>query len=221
MPAGNLSSAIARVLGLRAARPDAPVLVGLDGAVAAGKSTAAAQVAAELKARGLSVAVISADGFLLSAGRLRELGLAGRKGFPESFDRAAMVAFLTAVRAGRAPGAPRYSHAAYDVSTDETQSSAGDVVIFEGVNVLGADLADLYDLRVYLDVPEDVAKGRFLQRFVATPFTAVRASALAPWKPADGDPAAWGEAVWAAINGANLREHIGRGRARADLVISG
>lgn len=218
--ADSLSSVTARIVALHAAEPGRPVLVGLDGAVAAGKSTAAAQIAADLQMHGLGVAVVAADGFLLSAARLRELGLTGRKGFPESFDRAAMAAFLAAVRAGEAPDAPRYSHAAYDVSAEETQSSPGAVVIFEGVNVLGADLADLYDLSAYLDVAEDVAKARFLKRFVTTPFTPVRATALAPWKPSDGDPAAWGEAVWAAINGPNLREFISTGKARADVVIT-
>ena len=215
-----LSSVVERVLALRAVNPGRPVLVGLDGAVAAGKSTAAARVAEDLRNRGLDVAVVSADGFLLSAARLRELGLIGRKGFPESFDRAAMAAFLRAVRAGAAPDAPRYSHDAYDISTSETQGSAGAVVIFEGVNVLGPDLADLYDLRVYLDVAEDVARLRFLKRFVATPFTPVRSQALAPWRPQDGDPARWGEAVWAAINAVNGRDFIASGKARADVVVS-
>lgn len=214
-----LSTVVEQVLALHAAHPDRPVLVGLDGAVAAGKSTAAAQVAANLQMHGLGVAVVSADGFLLSAERLRAAGLMARKGFPESFDRPAMAAFLAAVRAGEAPDAPRYSHAEYDVSPDETQSSAGAVVIFEGVNVLGDDLSASYDLRVYLDVAEDVARTRFLKRFVATPFSPLRAGALAPWKPGDGDPAAWGEAVWAAINGPNLREHIAANRARADLTV--
>jgi len=219
--AKTLSSVTERIAALQVARRDGPVLVGLDGAVAAGKSTAAALIAADLRNRGLDVAVVSADGFLLSAARLRDLGLVGRKGFPESFDRAAMAAFLRAVRAGSAPDAPRYSHDAYDVSANETQGSAGAVVIFEGVNVLGADLAGLYDLRVYLDAPEDVAKARFLKRFVATPFLPLRTAALDAWKPKDGDAAAWGEAVWAAINGPNLREHISGGRDRADLVVSG
>ncbi len=214
-----LSSATEQVMALHAAHPDRPVLVGLDGAVAAGKSTAAAQIAADVAMRGLGAAVVSADGFLLSATDLRTRALTHRKGFPESFDRAAMAAFLAAVREGEAPDAPRYSHSDYDVSTEETQSSAGAVVIFEGVNVLGADLAALYDLRVYLEVAEDVAKARFLKRFIATPFTPLRSAALAPWKPADGDPAAWGEAVWAAINGPNLREWISGGKARADLVV--
>lgn len=219
MDTTSLSSVVERALALHAAHSDRPVLIGLDGAVAAGKSTAAARIAADLQIHGLGVAVVSADGFLLSAAALRTSGLTHRKGFPESFDRAAMAAFLTAVRDGEAPDAPRYSHAAYDVSSEETQNSAGAVVIFEGVNTLGTDLTDFYDLRVYLDVAEDLAKARFLKRFITTPFTPLRGAALAPWKPEDGDPTAWGEAVWAAINGPNLRENIAAGRTRADLVV--
>lgn len=215
----TLSAVTDAILALHAAHPDRPVLVGLDGAVAAGKTTAAGTIAGALQMHGLGVAVVAADGFLLRADDLRARGLMTRKGFPESFDREAMRAFLAGVKAGQAPDAPRYSHAEYDVSATETQGSAGAVAIFEGVNVLGPDLAPLYDLRVYLDVPEDVARGRFLKRFAATPFGPVRAAALAPWKPADGDPNAWGEAVWAAINGPNLREFICGGKARADLVV--
>lgn len=219
MQTQSLSPVTARVLALHGAAPGRPLLVGLDGPVAAGKSTAAARLAADLQMAGLGVAVIAADGFLLSAEQLRGAGLTARKGFPESFARTAMATFLSRVRAGQRPEAPRYDHAAYDVSAEQPQSSAGAVVVFEGVNVLGADLAGLYDLRVYLDVPEDEARARFLRRFSATPFTPVRAAALSAWKPADGDVAAWGEAVWAAINGPNLREFISTGRERADLVV--
>lgn len=215
-----LTAVTARIAALRDAAPGRPVLVGLDGSVAAGKSTAAAHIASALRAHGLTTAVVSADGFLRTADQLRADGLAARKGFPESFDRDAMRAFLTAAQAGLSPTAPRYSHADYDISQTETQSAAGDVLLFEGVNVLGADLAPLYDLRLYLDTPEAIARGRFLDRFAATPFMPVRVDALAPWRPADGDPTRWGEAVWAAINEMNLRKHISAGRDRADMLIS-
>ena len=214
----NLSPVLDRILALHGAAPDRPVLVGIDGWVAAGKSTFASALAGELQMRGIGVAVVAADGFLLPAAALREAGLTARKGFPESFDRAAMTAFLQGVKAGDAPDAPRYSHSDYDVSPTEVQGSAGAVVLFEGVNALSPDLAPLYDLRVYLDVAEEIAKARFLKRFAATPFTPVRAAALAPWRPKDGDPARWGEAVWAAINAVNGREHIAGGKSRADIA---
>lgn len=197
---------------------DRPLIVALDGPVAAGKSTLARALAQLLQERGIPTAVISADGFLWPLAKLEADGLIERKGFPESFNRVAMADFLTRLRNGDAPVAPAYAHDLYDVSPTARQPTAGAAaVIFEGVNVLGADLSPLYDLRLYLDAGH--AGAWFVDRFVSTPFTERRAAALARWKPADGDPADWARAVWSAVNGPNLSRHIAWGRERADLVL--
>lgn len=197
-----------------------PVLVGLDGPVAVGKSTFARALAEALAGRGLPTAVVAADGFLWPAAHLQARDLMQTKGFPETFDRLAMVRFLRGVRAGHAPGAPSYAHAAYDVSPTELQATEGAaVVLFEGVNVLGEDLASLYDLAVFLDAEPADVEAWFLARFAATPFGPARAAALAPLRPADGDPAAWGRAVWASVNAPNWTQHIAPGRRRADVVV--
>jgi type I pantothenate kinase len=215
-----LDALAARVVDLSAATTDRPVLVGLDGAVAVGKSTLARVLAELLEARGIPTAVISADGFLLPGAELRARALNARKGFPESFDRVAQAAFLVALRNGERPAAPRYSHLTYDVSNDDPQTTDGAaVVIVEGVNVLGADLAPLYDLRLYLDAEVSDIESWFLARLLATPFSASRSEALAQWRPASGDRTDWGRAVWAAVNAPNLEQHIASGRARADLVL--
>jgi type I pantothenate kinase len=197
-----------------------PVLVGLDGPVAVGKSTFARALAEALRGRGLTVAVVGADGFQWPAATLEALGLMRRKGIPAAFDREAMAAFLAGVRAGAQRSAPSYAHAAYDVSQQVRQPTEGAaVVIFEGVNVLAEDLRPLYDLALYLDADPADVEAWFLDRFAATPFGEARAAALAPWRPDDGDPVAWGRAVWAAVNAPNWREHIAGGRGRADLVV--
>ncbi len=77
------------------------IVVGLTGGVAAGKSTLAAALAEQLGAQGLVVDTVSTDGFLRSNADLDAAGLASRKGFPESYDKAAMAAALQAVRSGR------------------------------------------------------------------------------------------------------------------------
>lgn len=207
-----------RVASLSGARR--PVIVALDGPVAVGKSTLARALAENLARRGLATTVVGADGFLLSNAELDARGLGDRKGSPESFDRPAMAGFLAAARDGAQPSAPAYDHAAYDASDERRQDTGGAaVVIFEGVNVLGADLAPMYDLRLYLDAAPEHVEAWFLGRFAATPFSPVRARALSPWRPVDGDPFAWGRAVWAAVNGPNWRRHIGGGRGRADIVL--
>ena len=214
---GHLAGRIAR---LARGRTAAPVIVALDGPVAVGKTSLAANLADALRRRDLSTTVVGADGFLLPLVRLDAAGLIPRKGFPESFDRAAMAAFLSSLRRGEARAAPAYAHDLYDVSPDRQVSTAGAaVVVLEGVNVLQPDLAQLYDLRLYLDADPALVRAWFIQRFGETAFTPERTRALAPWRPADGRLDAWAAAVWNAINAPNLERHISAGRARADVIL--
>jgi pantothenate kinase len=76
------------------------VLVGIVGPPAAGKSTLAAALAAAVTAR-LSVpaAEVPMDGFHLANAELERLGLADRKGAPETFDAAGFVHLLRRLRA--------------------------------------------------------------------------------------------------------------------------
>jgi type I pantothenate kinase len=211
-----------RLLGVITARlrADRPIIVALDGSVAAGKSTLAQSLATGLREAGVAATVISADGFLLPLARMNAERAVGRKGFPDSFDRSGMAAFLKSVKAGAAPDAPAYDHAHYDVSPDVRQTTLGAaVVIFEGVNVLGSDLADLYDLSIYLDADERDLERWFVRRFVGAPFNPPRTLALAPWRPVNGDPADWAAAVWSAVNLPNLVYNIASGREHADVVI--
>ena len=77
-----------------------PLIVGIGGGVAVGKSTAAAAVS-ELFDPG-RVVVVATDGFLQPNAVLEAQGILHRKGFPESYDVAAVEAFLDAVRRARA-----------------------------------------------------------------------------------------------------------------------
>src|SRR5579883_1073676 len=81
--------------------PRSPFLLGVTGAVAAGKSTLAAQLA-ELLAPEASVEIVSTDGFLLTNAVLERRGLLNRKGFPESYDTGSLRAALAGIRRGPA-----------------------------------------------------------------------------------------------------------------------
>jgi len=211
----SLGETVASLVGRAGLRP---LIVALDGPVAAGKSTLARALKATLDQRGLSTAVVAADGFLHGLAKLEADGLMASKGFPESFNRPAMITFLERIRRGEMPTAPVYAHDLYDISPSLRQPTDGArVVIFEGVNVLQPDLVPIYDLRIFLDAGN--ARDVFIGRFASTPFTPQRAKALAPWKPEDGDISAWAAAVWSAINGRNLVQHIAAGRDRADVVL--
>jgi pantothenate kinase len=82
-------------------------VLGICGAPGAGKSTLAARLAAQV---GESAVVVPMDGFHLHDDELARLGLADRKGAPETFDVAGYTALLVRVRAdsGRTVYAPEF-----------------------------------------------------------------------------------------------------------------
>ena len=83
------------------ARP-VPFVIGVAGSVADGKSTTSRVLQALLAAWPLHpvVELVTTDGFLFPNAVLEERGLMDRKGFPESYDRAALLDFVSRVKAG-------------------------------------------------------------------------------------------------------------------------
>ncbi len=117
-----------------------PYVIAVAGSVAVGKSTFA-RVLKALLARWPDhprVSLVTTDGFLYPNAELEKRGLMGKKGFPESYDRRRMLAFLSELKAGADRVlAPVYSHEAYDIVDDAGQIvESPDVLIFEGLNVL-------------------------------------------------------------------------------------
>ena len=120
--------------------PGTPLIVGLCGTQASGKSTAFAQVAEHFSAKGLKVGVLSFDDLYL--GRTVRAGLAEQvhplfatRGPPGTHDTAIGIATLDAVKAGRSVMLPRF-----DKRADEPLSSREwplldgpcDLLLFEG-----------------------------------------------------------------------------------------
>ena len=203
-----------------------PVIVGIAGSVAAGKSTTALALATLLRtgSDALSVEIVSTDGFLFSNAELEERHLALRKGFPDSFDDALLIAFLDGVRSGvPEKRVPVYDHRTYDLVAGAYQVVASsDIVLLEGINALAEPAAAYLDVAMYLDA--DVAD---LRRWFVTRLMGLAASAVddpgsfyARWAglPPDQLEALAG-AAWDHINAVNLSEHIAPTRDRADVVL--
>jgi type I pantothenate kinase len=174
--------------------------------------------------------LVTTDSFLHPNAVLEQRGLSDRKGFPESYDRRALLRFVQQVRAG-APEvtAPVYSHLAYDILPGQRQSvRRPDVLILEGINVLQSSppgalaLADYFDFSVYVDAHSADIRRWFLSRLHAlreTAFTDPQSPFRRLTQVSTAEVDTFGTRVWTTINEVNLIENIQPTRARATLVL--
>jgi len=172
----------------------------------AGKSTLAAAVVAEL---GQGARVVPMDGFHYDDAVLTARGLRARKGAPETFDARGFLHLMGRLRTGEEVAIPVFNRSM------ELSRAAADVVmptdrflIVEG-NYLLLDedpwraLAPLFDLTVFLDVPEAELDRRLVDR----------------WHHHGRDPV---EARhWIDTNDMPNVRRVTRGSRKADVVISG
>ena len=195
-----------------------PVVIGIAGPVAVGKTTLAAALQ-----HATNGSTRSTDGFLFSNRHLEALGILDRKGFPESYDAQSLVSFLRAVHARPSiVGLNRYSHETFDIEPDPEPFLTADVVIVEGVNALQSAYRPHLGITVYLDADEQDVIGWYTERFCALTQQAretghgfyCRFAALSADKLTD-----MARAVWDAINAPNLHQHIKPTRDHADWVI--
>lgn len=213
-----------------------PFIIGLAGSVAVGKSTTA-RVLQALLARWPShpsVALVTTDGFLFPNVVLESRGLMQRKGFPESYDRMALVRFLADVKAGYPEvHAPVYSHQRYDIVPGATQTVRHpDVVIVEGLNVLQAPppgyaenqlfASDFFDYSIYVDAEERNIESWYVERFLRlrdTVFQDPQSYFHRYARLTEAEARATAADIWARINAVNLRENIAPTRFRAHLIL--
>ena len=231
----GLRLATSEFLGERPTR--VPFVVGVAGSVAVGKSTTS-RILKELMSRWPHtprVALVTTDGFLHSNAELERRGLLERKGFPESYDRRALLRFIAAVKSGMpVVEAPQYSHLTYDVLPGTVRVRRPDVLIVEGLNVLqppspGPDgsgpgaISDYFDFSVYVDAPVEEIREWYVERFLRLRETAFadpksyfhRYAALS-----DEEARATATAIWRRINEPNLVDNVIPTRERATLVLT-
>ncbi len=181
------------------------------------------------------VELVTTDGFLFPNAVLKAEGLMERKGFPESYDVSALLAFLTDIKAGNGRVlAPVYSHLTYDIVPGETLViDRPDILILEGLNVLQPrDLpkdgkavpfvSDFFDFAIYLDADEEALRSWYIERFMRlkeTRFRDPRSYFHAYANLDDSEAERVAEGLWERINLVNLRENILPTRPRADLIL--
>ena len=207
-----------------------PFVIGIAGSVAVGKSTTA-RILRTLLARWPDhprVDLVTTDGFLYPRAELMRRGIMHRKGFPESYDRRALLRFVTEVKSGaERVAAPVYSHLAYDILPGQEQVvQQPDILIVEGLNVLQPGprlmVSDLFDFSIYVDAHTDDIQRWYVERFLELRHTAFAdpASHFHHFAGLPDDEArAEARHLWHSINEPNLMENIKPTRPRATLVL--
>ncbi|MEZ5084980.1 MAG: type I pantothenate kinase [Tessaracoccus sp.] len=215
-----------------------PFVIAVAGSVAVGKSTVS-RLLQELLRRAPGnpkVDLVTTDGFLYPNAELERRGLLDRKGFPESYNRRALLNFLIEVKSGSSPvEAPVYSHSVYDIVPEQKIIvDEPDILILEGLNVLqparveadgtaGLAVSDFIDFSVFVDADEAHIKSWFLDRFMELRRRAAdkeddgffsRYTSLT-----DEEALSFGSQVWESINGPNLRQNIAPTRDRATAIL--
>lgn len=211
-----------------------PFVLGIAGSVAVGKSTTSRILQALLSRwpNHPRVSLVTTDGFLYPNAVLEQRGLMEKKGFPESYDTAALVSFVAAVKAGvDEVRAPVYSHLTYDIVADEhVVVSRPDILIVEGLNVLQtgttADrrvfVSDYFDFSVYVDANEAHIQQWYVKRFLRLRDTAFQnpRSYFHRYATLNDDEAiVVARDIWQRINGLNLVQNVLPTRTRADLIL--
>jgi len=149
------------------------VIVGIAGPPGAGKSTLALALAAAVdEERGPDAAVaVPMDGFHLANVELRRLGLADRKGAPETFDAAGFVHLLRRLSTGdELVYAPSYSRVLHEsIGGAIPVDPAVRLVVVEGNYLLldrtpWSSVRPLLDLALYLDTPDRSRTATLLRR---------------------------------------------------------
>ncbi|MEP2533139.1 nucleoside/nucleotide kinase family protein [Shimia sp.] len=166
--AGNLANQI-----LAAPTSGRRTLIALAGPPASGKSTLAAALATVLTDRDRVAQVVPMDGFHLDNRLLEERDLLNRKGAPQTFDAFGFLHLIS-----RMKDEPSVIYPEFDRERDIAIAGAAelletcDTVIVEGNYLLydapvWRDLNALWDIRIRLNVPEEILTGRLIARWKA------------------------------------------------------
>ena len=210
-----------------------PLLIGITGSVSVGKSTIS-NIIKKLAINpptNLSAQVISTDNFLFPNSQLQKNQILHRKGFPESFDHAAIIEFLSEISEGKPNSIiPIYSHETYDID-GTSRYEVTDLIIIEGVNILqnpiekndrGPSIREFLDFSIFIDADESEIAQWYEDRFLKYCSLAEdnTKSFFSQFKNLNMEERKkLASEIWKSVNKPNLDSYIYPSKEYADLII--
>ena len=214
-------------------RTPQPLLIGITGSVSVGKSTISNIIKKLVTSPpiNLSAQVISTDNFLFPNSQLQKNQILHRKGFPESFDHAAIIKFLSGISEGKPNSIiPIYSHETYDIE-GTSRSEITDLIIIEGVNILqepiekndqDPSIREFLDFSIFIDADESEITQWYEDRFLKYCSLAEdnTKSFFSQFKTLNMEERKkLASEIWKSVNKPNLDKYIYPSKQYADLII--
>jgi len=142
------------------------LLIGVTGGSASGKTEIAR--AAARAASPLSAIVLAEDDYYGDHGAQTDFDAAAFNfDHPESRDHGLLAEHLAALKAGETVEAPIYDFTIHRRRGDTRPITSADVIVVEGIHLFcDREVCELFDLRVFVEAPDDVRLARRVLRDV-------------------------------------------------------
>ncbi len=144
--------------------PLPPVIIGIAGGSGSGKTTVALRVREECP--GKTIRIIHHDSYYLDNGHLPlEERAKINYDHPNAFETTLLVSHIKELQAGRSVQLPQYDYGSHSRRRETKTIDPPDILFVEGILVLeSAQLRELMDIRLYVDVDADERVLRRLKR---------------------------------------------------------
>ncbi|WP_162887561.1 AAA family ATPase [Bombilactobacillus bombi] len=144
-----------------------PIVIGISGNIAVGKSTFANKLYQYLNKHlsNLKIQLVCTDCFLYANTYLKQKHLFDRKGFPESYDKSLIDRFISSINNDNKIDLPVYDHQINDINFKYCKNiSQPDILIIEGIISLQLPLRNIINYSIFLDAVNPTVFEWYLQR---------------------------------------------------------
>ena len=141
-----------------------PTIIGIAGGTASGKTTIAKRLYDEALKNG-SVSLLKIDDYYYNKDKI-PLSNNGKRNYdhPDSYDSSLILEHLQNLKKGIAINKPLYDFVTQSRKTTTEKIYPSNVIIVEGIMAFAIDkLLNLYDIKIFVDTPDDI---RFIRRLI-------------------------------------------------------